>query len=155
MGFSSIQKTASTGSSATGALVGANSLQPDRSPYRAHDCLKWKQTVPVRSTVQNSPKVESELNSVTYLPSYQHPQTFNELIVLNAAALLKILLHFFFSSLPNCPIKMSLVKLGHILLMPRHIWAHGYAHFWCVMDTEKHNILSSVHHMPKMCIILR
>jgi hypothetical protein len=28
MGFSSIQKTASTGSSATGALVGANSLQP-------------------------------------------------------------------------------------------------------------------------------
>ncbi len=29
MGFSSIQKTASTGSSATGALVGANSLQPD------------------------------------------------------------------------------------------------------------------------------
>jgi hypothetical protein len=22
------------------------------------------------------------------------------------------------------------------------------------MDTEKHNILSSVHHMPKMCIIL-
>jgi hypothetical protein len=29
MGFSSIQKTASTGSSTTGALVGANSLQPD------------------------------------------------------------------------------------------------------------------------------
>ncbi len=28
MGFSSIQKTASTGSSAIGALVGANSLQP-------------------------------------------------------------------------------------------------------------------------------
>jgi hypothetical protein len=28
MGFSSIQKTASTGSSATGALVGANSLHP-------------------------------------------------------------------------------------------------------------------------------
>jgi len=28
MGFSSIQKTASTGSSATSALVGANSLQP-------------------------------------------------------------------------------------------------------------------------------
>jgi hypothetical protein len=28
MGFSSIQKMASTGSSATGALVGANSLQP-------------------------------------------------------------------------------------------------------------------------------
>jgi hypothetical protein len=31
MGFSSIQKTASTGSSATGALVGANSLQPRKS----------------------------------------------------------------------------------------------------------------------------
>ncbi len=31
MGFSSIQKTASTGSSATGALVGANSLQPVRT----------------------------------------------------------------------------------------------------------------------------
>ncbi len=29
MGFSSIQKTASTGSSTTGALVGANSLQPN------------------------------------------------------------------------------------------------------------------------------
>jgi len=28
MGFSSIQKTTSTGSSTTGALVGANSLQP-------------------------------------------------------------------------------------------------------------------------------
>ncbi len=28
MGFSFIRKTASTGSSATGALVGANSLQP-------------------------------------------------------------------------------------------------------------------------------
>jgi hypothetical protein len=31
MGFSSIQKTASTGSSATGALVGANSLQPSHT----------------------------------------------------------------------------------------------------------------------------
>ncbi len=29
MGFSFIQKTASTGSSATGALVAASSLQPD------------------------------------------------------------------------------------------------------------------------------
>ncbi len=32
MGFSSIQKTASTGSSAIGALVGANSLQPQMAP---------------------------------------------------------------------------------------------------------------------------
>jgi hypothetical protein len=70
------------------------------------------------------------------------------------SGILKVLLHFFFSSLPNCPIKMCLVKHGHILLLPRHIWARGYAHFWCVMDTEKHNILSSVHHMPKMCMIL-
>jgi hypothetical protein len=34
MGFSSIQKTASTGSSATGALVGVNSLQPWASTFR-------------------------------------------------------------------------------------------------------------------------
>jgi len=33
MGFSSIQKTASTGSSATGALVGANSLQPKQKTF--------------------------------------------------------------------------------------------------------------------------
>jgi len=32
VGFSSIQKTAPTGSSATGALVGANSLQPQKPP---------------------------------------------------------------------------------------------------------------------------
>ncbi len=35
MGFSFIQKTASTGSSSTGALVGANSLQP----YQPATCI--------------------------------------------------------------------------------------------------------------------
>jgi hypothetical protein len=38
MGFSSIQKTASTGSSATGALVGVNSLQPE---INSHQCTSW------------------------------------------------------------------------------------------------------------------
>jgi len=36
MGFSSIQKTASTGSSATVALVGANSLQPSLAGFHHH-----------------------------------------------------------------------------------------------------------------------
>jgi len=42
MGFSSIQKTASTGSSATGALVGANSLQPASiSPIQVGGTAVW------------------------------------------------------------------------------------------------------------------
>jgi len=41
MGFSSIQKTASTGSSATGALVGANSLQPIKTTWESLFTKDW------------------------------------------------------------------------------------------------------------------
>jgi hypothetical protein len=40
--------------------------------------------------------------------------------------------------LPNCPIKMGLVKPRRNLVLPRHIWACSYAYFRRVMDTRQH-----------------
>jgi hypothetical protein len=47
MGFLSIQKTASTGSSATDALVGANSLQPSPALFSKNFLLqpKWRSSI--------------------------------------------------------------------------------------------------------------